>query len=81
MDNLFAELFWIGIFSLTAKAALSISFDEKQEENPFYCKIMCLVGLIYCGLIDRSLFAYDFRPEQLALVALIATLTLFMLCI
>ena len=27
IDNLFAELFWIGVFSLTAKAALSISYD------------------------------------------------------
>ena len=79
-DNLFAELFWIGVFSLTAKAALAISFDDNNsnsrrnsgsggqrdcsdEENPVHCKIMCLVGLVYCGLVDRSLFAYDFKAE------------------
>ena len=74
VDNFFSELFWIGVFSITAKAALSISFDDGSNssssanskrrrslrENPAHCKIMCLIGLIYCGLVDKSLFAYEF---------------------
>ena len=62
LDNLFAELFWIGVFSLTAKAALSISFDEEDDTNPIYGKIMCLIGFIYCFLVDKSLFGYRFIP-------------------
>ena len=79
VDNMFAEFFWIGVFSLTAKAALSISYDDK-ETNPVYCKMMCLIGLVYCFLVDRSLFVYAFTPEQVALGASIAALTLIMLC-
>ena len=79
---------------MTAKAALSISYDENSSsttsnnlrravsrENPIHCKIMCLVGLIYCGLVDRSLFAYAFKPAQIGLAAVIATLTLIILSI
>lgn len=58
-DTLVSEFFWIGVFSLTAKAALSISYDD-QEMNPIHCKIMCLVGLLYCFLVDKSLFSFTF---------------------
>ena len=57
-DNLFAELFWIGVFSLTAKAALSISYDD-EETNPVHCRLMGLIGLFYCFLVDQSIFTYD----------------------
>ena len=80
MDGCCAEFFWIGVFSLTAKAALSISYDDR-DTNPLHCKIMCLIGLVYAFLIDTSLFAYTFAIEQLLLAAAIAALTLTMLCI
>ena len=81
MDNLFAELFWIGVFSLTAKAALSISYDEEDDTNPVHCKLMCLIGFLYCFLVDRSLFAYTFGPENILLSLAILVLTMIMLCI
>ena len=95
VDNFFSELFWIGVFSLTAKAALSISFDEANNstssangkkrrplrENPAHCKIMCLAGLVYCGLVDRSLFAYEFKAEQIGLAVLLASITSIILMI
>ena len=64
-DALMAEFFWIGVFSLTAKAALSISYDD-VEMNPVHCKIMCMVGLLYAFLVDKSLFSYSFSVYQLA---------------
>lgn len=33
VDNFFSELFWIGVFSITAKAALSISFDDGNNST------------------------------------------------
>ena len=95
VDNFFSELFWIGVFSVTAKAALSISFDDGSKsyssgngkrrrslrENPAHCKIMCLIGLIYCGLVDRSIFAYEFKPEQIGIAVLIASITSIILII
>ena len=53
-----AELFWIGVFSFTAKAAMSMSFED--DENPANVKLICLVGVIYSFFIDRSLFTYRF---------------------
>ena len=81
--NLLCELFWIGVFSLTAKAALSISFDSKGkfrgdnnkgdgrnnksneacDTNPVHCKMMCLVGTLYCFFVDFSLFEYDYSVQ------------------
>ena len=40
---------------------------------------MCLVGLIYCFTVDYSLFAFTFKPEQLALCGAITILTLITL--
>lgn len=80
LDNICSELFWIGIFSFTAKAALSISYDD-EETNPNHCRVMCLIGIVYCFLVDRSLFAYTFTLEQIVLGVAIAVLTLLMLCI
>lgn len=81
-DTFGAQLFWIGVFTVTAKAALSISFDddgEKGSNNPSQCKVMCMIGLLYCFLVDQSLFAFKFEPSQLALGGTIAVLTLAML--
>ena len=74
LENLLCELFWIGVFSLTAKAALSISFDTNgqfsgdkssrnrssstSDTNPIHCKMMCLVGTLYCFFVDFSFFEY-----------------------
>ena len=82
IDYLLAELFWIAVFTLTAKAALSISYNNSEKDvNPVLCKSMCLVGFIYSSLIDRSLFAYSFGPIQMTLAAGIALLTSLMLYI
>ena len=53
-----AELFWIGVFSFTAKAAMSMSFED--DENPANVKLICLIGVVYSFFIDKSLFAYQF---------------------
>ena len=79
-DVLMAEFFWICIFSLTAKAALSISYDD-EDLNPFHCRIMGLIGLVYCLLIDKSLFSYAFQPIQLALCGTLAIITVIMLLV
>lgn len=79
-DNAGAELFWIGIFSFTTRAAMSISYDD-EETNPVHCRIMCLIGVVYCFLVDRSLFAYTFSLQSVVLGATIAVLTLCMLAI
>ena len=55
-ENFVAELFWIGVFSFTAKAAMSMSFED--DENPANVRLICLIGVIYSFLIDQSLFAY-----------------------
>ena len=65
-NTLFAQFFWIGVFTVTAKAALSISFDNEGEQgsgNPSQCKVMCMIGLLYCFLVDQSLFAFKFEPS------------------
>ena len=95
LENLLCELFWIGVFSLTAKAALSISFDTNgqfsgdkssrnrssstSDTNPIHCKMMCLVGTLYCFFVDFSFFEYQYSVQQVALGLGIAILTLTML--
>lgn len=81
IDSICSELFWIAIFSFTAKAALAISYDDEEETNAAHCRIMCTIGILYCFLVDRSLFAYTFTPEQIFIGVTIAVLTLVMLCI
>ena len=75
-----AQFFWLTLFSLTAKAALSISFDEEETDvNPAFCKILCLVSLLYCFLLDKSLFGFNLTPIQMALCAGLTCLVLTML--
>ena len=75
-----AQFFWLTLFSLTAKAALSISFDEEETDvNPAFCKILCLVSLIYCFMLDQSLFGFHLSPIQLGLCMGLACLVFTML--
>ena len=30
--------------------------------NPLHCKIMCLIGVAFCSLVDCKLFNYVFEP-------------------
>ena len=48
----FCEALWILIFSLTARAALSISYDDR-DFDPMHGRMMSLIGLLYCFLVDK----------------------------
>lgn len=74
------QLFWIGMFSLIAKAALSISYGD-DNSNPLHCKIMCLIGLAYCAFVDSKLFSFAFEPVQIGLGATMTVLTLIILAV
>ena len=47
----FSQMLWICIFSLTARAALSMSYDD-GDFDPLHGRMMGLVGLMYCFLVD-----------------------------
>ena len=67
-----SELFWIGVFSLTAKAAYSMSYDE--DENPSNVKLISLLGVFYSVFIDKSLYAYEFSIMHLQIGSCILVL-------
>lgn len=54
---------------------------NKQEEGPVYCKMMCLIGIIYCYLVDQSLFREKLTTEQIALCAALTCLILITLTV
>jgi len=60
VGSLIPQLLWIAVLSLIAKAALSIAFEDSDQD---YCRIMCLIGIVYCYLIDQALFMESFKPE------------------
>ena len=77
-ENIPKCLFWIGIMSFTDRAAILLIFDKEHSNK---VKLMCLVGIFYSFFVDRSVFSYEFQPEQLeagiAILALIiATIVL-----
>ena len=74
-----SELFWIGVFSLTAKAAYSMSYDE--NENPSNVKLISLLGVLYSVFIDRSLYAYEFTIMHLQIGSCILVLCMVALLI
>jgi len=51
------QLFWLGIFSLTAKAALSISFDG---EKAALVHLFCFSSVLYSYIVDVSIFRIEF---------------------
>ena len=40
-----------------------MSFDD--DENPANVKLICLIGVFYSFVIDRSLFTYHFKLSHI----------------
>jgi hypothetical protein len=60
----FVQLFWLGILSLTAKAALSISFDG---EKAALVHIFCFSSVLYSYIVDVSIFRVEFDQGIIAI--------------
>ena len=67
------QLFWLGIFSLTAKAALSISFDG---EKAALVHLFCFSSVLYSYIVDVSIFRVEFDENLIGIGLCIVTFSI-----